>query len=227
MSIKVGVFPVWVGSNILLTVYARVRIFRQTKELLDFQPAFLPNALADLTKKSGGTMKQPLARQSSLLVKTVDDETLVYDLETDKAHCLNDTAARIWKSCDGQTTVAAIAEQLSSPGQIPVDENVVWLALDQLEKFKLLDEAPAKPASLSGLTRRQMVARLGIAAVALPAIVSIVSPHAAAQGSLRQPGVCCVSPNDCQSGTCQQEGPTDPPCAIYPPNPQQSGKFCQ
>ena len=168
----------------------------------------------------------PLARQASLIVKEVDDETLVYDLETDKAHCLNRTAARVWKSCDGRNTVTDIATQLSS-SDAPVEENLIWLALDQLEKFKLLDEAPAKPALLAGLTRRQMVARLGIAAVALPAIVSIVTPHAYAQASLRPPGTCCVNPQDCTSGTCQQEGPSDPPCTIYPPNPQQSGKFCQ
>jgi hypothetical protein len=172
---------------------------------------------------------QPLARQSSLIVKEVDEETLVYDLETDQAHCLNSTAARVWKSCDGRNTVEEIAAQLSLPGQPAVDEKVIWLALDQLEKFKLLDAAPAKPEFLSGLTRRQMVARLGIAAVALPAIVSIVSPHASAQGSPPNipPGFCCVNPNQCTSGTCQQEPPNVPPCTSFPPNPQNSGKFCQ
>ena len=167
----------------------------------------------------------PRARQASLIIKEVDDETLVYDMEADKAHCLNSTAAQVWKSCDGKTSVQEIASQLSVPEGAPVDENLVWLALDQLEKFKLLDEAPAKPAMLAGLTRRQMVARLGIAAAALPAIVSIVTPHAYAQGSLRPPDTCCVNPNDCQSGTCIQEPPGFP-CVIYPPNPQQSGKLC-
>jgi len=163
----------------------------------------------------------PRARQASLIIKEVDDETLVYDLDADKAHCLNSTAAQVWKSCDGKTPVEEIASQLSPDGA-PVNENLVWLALDQLEKFKLLDEAPAKPAMLAGLNRRQMVARLGIAAAALPAIVSIVTP----QASLRPPGVCCVNPNDCQSGDCQQEPPGVQPCP-YTLNPQQSGKFCQ
>jgi len=169
---------------------------------------------------------QPLARQASLVVKDVDDETLVYDLETDKAHCLNSTAARVWKSCDGHSTVTKIAEQLSSQGKPAVDESVVWLALDQLEKLKLLDAVPAKPEFLSGLTRRQMIARLGIAAVALPAIVSIVSPYASAQGSPQQPpDTCCVNPQDCISGRCIQEPPGFP-CIVYPPNPQNSGKLC-
>ena len=170
----------------------------------------------------------PLARQSSLIVKDVDDETLVYDLEIDKAHCLNRTAARVWRSCDGQTTVTEIAAQLSLPDQQPVDESLVWLALDQLEKFKLLDEAPAKPALLAGLTRRQMVARLGVAAVALPAIVSIVSPAASAQGSpvTIPPGFCCVSPLDCEPGKKCIDSPKNDPCDVYPPNPQNSGKEC-
>ena len=51
----------------------------------------------------------PRARQASLIIKEVDDETLIYDLETDKAHCLNSTASRVWKSCDGRTSVAEIA----------------------------------------------------------------------------------------------------------------------
>ena len=171
----------------------------------------------------------PLARKSSLVVKEVDDETLVYDLDSDQAHCLNSTAARVWKNCDGNNTVTDIAAQIASPDQPAVDENVVWLALDQLEKFKLLDEAPVKPAMLAGMNRRQMVARLGLAAVALPAIVSIVTPHASAQASPPPipPGGCCVSPNQCISQTCQQEPPNTPPCVVFPLNPQNSGKFCQ
>jgi len=39
----------------------------------------------------------PLARKDQLIVKEVDDEVLVYDLKTDQAHCLNKTAALVWK----------------------------------------------------------------------------------------------------------------------------------
>ncbi len=169
----------------------------------------------------------PVARTESLIVKEVDGETLVYDLKTDKAHCLNETAARVWKNCDGHTSVSKIAEVLSRESNSSVKDEVVWLALDQLEKFKLLEEAPAKPTFLAGMTRRQMVARLGIAAVALPAIISIVSPTAQAAGSgTIPPTFCCVSPNDCLNpgSTCVQDTVT--PCTVYPPNPQQSGKQC-
>jgi len=167
----------------------------------------------------------PVARTESLIVKEVDGETLVYDLKTDKAHCLNETAGRVWKNCDGRKSVSEISEILSAESNTSVKEEVVWLALDQLEKFKLLEEAPARPGFLAGLTRRQMVARLGIAAIAIPSIVSIVSPTAFAGASCIPQGsvFCCVNPNDCCSGSCAA---TATPCTLYPPNPQNSGKQC-
>jgi hypothetical protein len=167
----------------------------------------------------------PVARTESLIVKEVDGETLVYDLKTDKAHCLNETAGRVWKKCDGHNNVSQIAEILSREANSTVDEDLVWLALDQLQNFKLLEEAPAKPVHLFGMTRRQMVARLGIAAIAIPAIVSIVSPTAQAGASCIPQGsvFCCNSQLDCCTGTCAQ---TATPCTIYPPNPQNSGKQC-
>ena len=164
----------------------------------------------------------PVARTESLIVKEVDGETLVYDLTTDKAHCLNETAARVWKNCDGRKTVSEISATLSAEAKTNVTDEVVWLALDQLEKFKLLEAAPVRPGFLAGMTRRQMVARLGIAAVALPAIVSIITPVARAAGSTQPLGTCCVSQLDCPADCVTQVVP----CTIYPPNPQNSGKAC-
>ena len=92
----------------------------------------------------------PVARTASLIVKEVDGEILVYDLQTDKAHCLNDTAARVWKNCDGRKSVSEISEVLSAESNTSVKDEVVWLALDQLEKFKLLEETPARPGSREG-----------------------------------------------------------------------------
>lgn len=163
----------------------------------------------------------PVARTEALIVKEVDGETLVYDLKTDKAHCLNETAALVWKNCDGHSNVSEIAEVLSSESNSSIKEDLVWLALDQLQKSKLLEETPAKPVHLFGMTRRQMVARLGIAAVALPAIVAIVAPTARAQASVLPPNTCCKDPKDC-ANDCIPDGN----CTVYPPNPQQSGKKC-
>ena len=52
----------------------------------------------------------PTARKSGLVVQEVPNEVLVFDLESNKAHCLNETAAMVWKSCDGETAVPEIAK---------------------------------------------------------------------------------------------------------------------
>jgi coenzyme PQQ synthesis protein D (PqqD) len=167
---------------------------------------------------------QPLARQSSLIVKEVDDETLVYDLESDQAHCLNNTAAKVWKNCDGQTSVNEIAQRLGADAKTTVDENVVWLALDQLEKFKLLAAPVSKPeAFLSGISRRQVMRALGVAVIALPMITSIVVPVPSQAQSVQPVDTCCKDPKDCPNDCIPEIGT---PCTLYPPNPQMSGKLC-
>ena len=35
------------------------------------------------------------------LSRPLDDELLVYDARTHRGHCLNQTAAAVWKACDG------------------------------------------------------------------------------------------------------------------------------
>jgi hypothetical protein len=160
----------------------------------------------------------PTARKDSLIVKELPDETLVYDTQRDKAHCLNSTAALVWKNCDGKRTVGQLRELMEQEAGAPVPEEMVWLALDQLETFKLLDDAPAKPSLLSGMSRRNLVKRIGFAAIAIPVIISISAPPASAQGSPLPPGSCCGNPNQCQSNNCAQG-----PCGGVP-NP--STKVC-
>src|SRR6476659_4984635 len=53
----------------------------------------------------------PLARREAIITKEVDSELLVYDVTRDQAHCLNETAAAVWRLCDGRTSVAAISEE--------------------------------------------------------------------------------------------------------------------
>ena len=38
-------------------------------------------------------------------MQALPNEVLVYDLERHRAHCLNQTAALIWKHCDRQTSM--------------------------------------------------------------------------------------------------------------------------
>ena len=83
----------------------------------------------------------PEARKEGLVVQHLSDEVLVYDQQRHKAHCLNETAALIWMRCDGKTTVASMAQELSKQTGTRVGEEVVWLALDQLGRSRLLQGA--------------------------------------------------------------------------------------
>jgi hypothetical protein len=119
-----------------------------------------------------------LARRDQLVVQEMPDEVLVYDLKAHKAHCLNKTAAFVWNNCDGQTSVADLAKLLQDETGSQVDEDVIWFALDNLSKARLLEEKVAPPAK-DGLSRRRMMRRLGLgAAAAIPMIISITSPQA-------------------------------------------------
>jgi hypothetical protein len=150
----------------------------------------------------------PKARKAKLIVKELEGETLVYDLEADKAHCLNETAARIWKHCDGNNGVGEIAKLVADETKAELDARIVWLALDQLEKFSLLEAVPERPAFLAGLNRRQLIRDAGLAALALPVIMSIASPAPGQAASpcqsttpnSRPPGCPCTNPSQCSNG---------------------------
>jgi hypothetical protein len=139
----------------------------------------------------------PRARQAGLIVRELDDETLIYDVDTDKAHCLNQTAALIWKHCDGTSAVSQICEVLSQTMETTIDQKVVWYALEQFNKDRLLEEKIEPPAAfmIAGMSRRQMVRTLGLAAmVAIPVVTSIVAPAPVQAQSCIPRGSPC-SPN--------------------------------
>jgi hypothetical protein len=139
-----------------------------------------------------------------LVVRVLSGETLVYDLGDHTAHCLNHTVAAVWERCDGQTTVADLASRLGQHLNAPVPEEVVWLALEQLERVHLLQERPSRPVAGPRLSRRSMVRQLGLgAAIAIPAIVSIVAPEAAQAASGLPNGTPCTASSQCASGCCR------------------------
>ncbi len=126
------------------------------------------------------------AMQDDLMVEELQDETLVYDLKRHKAHCLNRTAALVWRHCDGQTSVADVAALLEEQLATPADEAVVWMALDRLGRAHLLREPVTLSADRAQYSRREVLRTLQPVAgfsLLLPVIESIVAPRAAAQAS--------------------------------------------
>jgi hypothetical protein len=131
---------------------------------------------------------RPLARDENLLIEEVDGEVVVYDLDRDEAHCLNDTAAHVWRLCDGKRSPQEISEAIGDPGA-PLGEEVVWQALSQLHRRHLL----ASPARLpQHISRRDLARKAALwtaaGVLALPTIKSIVAPTSAHALSLQN---CC------------------------------------
>lgn len=155
----------------------------------------------------------PLARRENLSVRETTEETIVYDLINHKAHCLNRTAALVWKHCDGRTNVTELARLLPN-----LDEcgsvAVVQLALEQLARRQLLEKEPAaEVVVLQRQSRRDALKKVAAAMAALPLIFSLTAQRAHAQASH-----VAAFPPPC-GGTCSAPG--DPVCA------QRSGPGCR
>ena len=153
---------------------------------------------------------KPVARTNEIVVLEADDETLVYDLRKSEAHCLNETAAFVWKNCDGGKTVSDISTLVEKQFGAAVDNDFVWLALEQLKERDLLTEASILREPVS--SRREMIKRVGLASiVAAPIIASLVAPrsaYAVASCSCSAPANCaaqlgCPSTTNCNgAGLC-------------------------
>ena len=144
-------------------------------------------------------------RRKDAIVRQVGDEFLVLDTKTNKAHCLNHTAGRVWDFCDGETSVAEMVRALSDGSEMPVDENIVWMALQQLRKAGLLRRDPSFPERPALLSRRDAVRRIGVAAaLALPLVTSILVPTPAQAASCLHNGQACVLSQRCCTGICRR-----------------------
>ena len=143
----------------------------------------------------------PIARKDGLVVQELPDEVLVYDLEANKAICLNQTAASVWKSCDGVNSVADIAKSLNRGDSEKASQSLVWLAIDQLKEKNLIENDIS--SEFKGQSRREVLKKIGLAtAMALPVVAMLSFPNAAlgatcstsvcgTQGSCLSGQVCC------------------------------------
>src|SRR5881296_287170 len=88
---------------------------------------------------------RPRQRRDGLVVQKLPEETLVYDLERHKAHCLEAVAAAVWEACDGRRTVEQIAARAAKRIGRPVPEEAAWLALRRLGRARLMEAPVAAP----------------------------------------------------------------------------------
>ena len=151
------------------------------------------------------TFVLPRARKEGLVIHELDDETVVYDLTTDEAHCLNQSAALVWKGCDGKTTVAGMVSVLKKKLSSSADADIVLLAVKQLQRFHLVESSKELTPAARPVSRRELVLKYAPAALALPVIMSISAPTPAQSASCAPPapqGCPCSSEGDCQSSNC-------------------------
>ncbi len=139
--------------------------------------------------KQAARVERPLARSDELVVEEVDGQVLIYDQQTDEAHCLSEAAARVWRACDGQTSREQLATQLG------LEADTVKQAIGELEACGLL-AGIVNP----GVTRREAAtrfAKVGAAAAAAPLVYSIVTPKPAAAQSVL---ALCIAINGAVAG---------------------------
>jgi len=164
-----------------------------------------------MTRLNGQSL--PKARKNDLVTRQIPGELLVYDLKRHKVYCLNETAAAVWKSCDGKRTVSDLAAKLQKDQKSPVDEMIVWLALDQLEKSCLLQAKAVKPIGLSTPSRRGLIRAGIVTAIALPLVTMIAAPTAAQAGTPLTQAACIgrhqSDPGGCGTNPCSDKGGTN------------------
>lgn len=181
----------------------------------------------------------PMARTEDILVESLGDEVLIYDLRTHEATCLNASAALVWDLCDSQRTIADILDEV---GNAEVTEHHIADLLDQLRDKNLLedDDTPAAHGAGAPPSRRFFLGHAAAASVVLPALMSTMVPKAAqalplgalcaGEGSTGNPqcnagnvpatdffccsygsnSPCCVDANNCGGGPPGRPSYCDP-----------------
>jgi hypothetical protein len=153
--------------------------------------------------------RQARARSAGLVVRDLAGETIVYDKDRHRAHCLNRTAAFVFRHADGRRTAAQIAALLG-PG---ADEHLVDIALEQLAAAALLE--PRSGDAGHAPSRREVLRRVGLgAAVLVPAVASLLVPTPA------EAAATCIPAASCPGATSQ-------PCHVGNPAAECSIYTCQ
>lgn len=148
---------------------------------------------------------KPLANRDALLLEYVGDQLVVYDQTRRRLHVLSRSAALVWQHCNGEREVAQLAEIAVRELGTAVDDEVVLLALQQLDEAGLLRTPQRSAPHVDSMTRRAMMRRalegLG-AGVLMPIVTSC--------GSLAD-SLTGVSGSDSVSDLATTLAPTTPP----------------
>jgi hypothetical protein len=150
--------------------------------------------------------ENPTARSENLLIEDVAGELLIYDVSNNRAHCLNESAAAIWKHCDGSQSIDKLANHLFPKLEASDARQLVGVGVERLRRRHLVESAPAAAATVD-LSKRQLLKKVAIlaaaAGVVAPLVSTVVAPTAAYAFSCMPSGFPCSSPFQCCSGLCR------------------------
>jgi hypothetical protein len=122
-------------------------------------------------------MRDFVPERKGVLSQEVDGEIILIDTNMQRTHLLNNVAALVWRSCDGQKNVAEIAHALQ------LDIDAVLTSLRKFESAGMLEKGFPSPIERA-LSRRTLIAKVATAAVvALPQVVSVSLPLNSASAS--------------------------------------------
>lgn len=121
-------------------------------------------------------MKLPSARNSDIVVQDLRQEVLIYDSKLNKAYCLNETASRVFRACNGTTTFAELKTTYG------FSEDLILLSIGELQAAGLIENKSG--IYINGLSRRSLIKRAGLSSVAaLPLVSVLVAPKASSAAS--------------------------------------------
>ena len=161
-------------------------------------------------------MAPPRARKARLIVRPLPEETLVYDLDRSRAHCLGKVAASVWRHCDGRSSAARIAAGVRKETGVDIGEAGVWVAAGRLAEARLLE----KSLSDGGRSRREwlkqaaMIGGLTVVSITAPLSVEAATCVANCGSRPNTPAGNCGAIQCCPpaTGRCCRQG---------------SGQFCE
>lgn len=134
----------------------------------------------------------PKARTENIVVQSAGDEVLIYDLMTNKAFCLNETATRVFSACDGRTSFSDLKRRYEH-----FTDDVINAALNELSRENLLTTEFDTRTS-----RRGLLHKAALAAIALPIVTAVAVPASAQALSCGQLNAGCSGGGCCPSLVC-------------------------
>jgi hypothetical protein len=86
-------------------------------------------------------------RSDNILIRELDDGTVLHDEKTSQVYTLNTTAALIWECCDGKTPIREMVKELTGVSDMKPDELLqdVRGIVQDFQKKGLLQEEPEHP----------------------------------------------------------------------------------